>query len=98
MSTATIVFNLYRETKKVIDNPDVGWPTAGNAPVGDWRWHMKSSNGKIVAEGGEGYTHSTDMVRSIRKYVTRGDALAEQALERALTRARLDVKGRELKL
>lgn len=58
---------------------------------------MKSSNGKIVAEGGEGYTHATDMVRSIRKYVTRGDALSEQALESALVRAKLDIKGRELK-
>lgn len=29
--------------------------------AGEWRWHRKSENGKIVADGGEGYNHRQDI-------------------------------------
>lgn len=64
---------------------------------GDWRWRLKSSNGRIVAEGGEGYKRAPDMVRSIRKYVVRFDLDMSQALKEALQRAGLDEWGRTIK-
>ena len=28
--------------------------------AGEWRWRLKSSNGNIIAESGEGYKNKTD--------------------------------------
>lgn len=32
-----------------------------------WRWRMKSKNGKIVAEGGEGYKRKPTMLKTLNK-------------------------------
>jgi hypothetical protein len=29
--------------------------------AGEWRWHRKSENGRIVADGGEGYQNRQDI-------------------------------------
>jgi len=61
---------------------------------GDLRWHLKNgNNGKIVAEGG-GYANGVDLVKTVRKHITRGHALMDEALSRALARAGLDDRGR----
>ena len=31
--------------------------------AGDWRWHLKAPNGKIIADSGEGYTTRQDCIR-----------------------------------
>lgn len=31
---------------------------------GDWRWHLKAPNGRVIASG-EGYTRRQDVVRGI---------------------------------
>ena len=28
--------------------------------VGEWRWHRKAGNGKIISQSSEGYTHHAD--------------------------------------
>lgn len=28
--------------------------------AGEWRWHFKAANGKILADSGEGYNNLTD--------------------------------------
>jgi len=33
--------------------------------AGEWRWRLVASNGKIVADGGEGYTRRRDCLRAI---------------------------------
>jgi len=41
--------------------------------AGEWRWHLKAGNGRIVADSGEGYKerggciHSIELVRSFYK-------------------------------
>lgn len=41
--------------------------------AGEWRWHLKAANGRIIAESGEGYNdrggciHSIELVRSLNK-------------------------------
>jgi uncharacterized protein YegP (UPF0339 family) len=41
--------------------------------AGEWRWHLKAANGRIVADSGEGYhdrgdcIHAIEIVRSLYK-------------------------------
>jgi uncharacterized protein YegP (UPF0339 family) len=41
--------------------------------AGEWRWHLKASNGRVVADSGEGYRdrgdciHAIEIVRSLYK-------------------------------
>lgn len=37
------------------------------AENGDWRWRVKSPNGKVVGESGEGYKEAKDAVRGFVK-------------------------------
>lgn len=34
--------------------------------IGDWRWHYKSSNGRVIADSGEGYRNKSDCLRGIQ--------------------------------
>ncbi len=56
-------FEFYREGKWETDDPS-GY-LAVNVDKGDWRWRLKS-NGRIVAEGGEGYQRSAKMLSALR--------------------------------
>jgi uncharacterized protein YegP (UPF0339 family) len=33
--------------------------------VGEWRWRMKAANGRIIANGGEGYKRFGDMDKTL---------------------------------
>jgi uncharacterized protein YegP (UPF0339 family) len=41
--------------------------------AGEWRWHLKAANGRVVADSGEGYRdrgdciHAIELVRSLNK-------------------------------
>lgn len=36
---------------------------------GEWRWRIKSSNGKIIGDSGEGYKNKQDAIDMIKKIV-----------------------------
>jgi uncharacterized protein YegP (UPF0339 family) len=76
-------FSIYRENRG-----------ADLINAGPWRWHLKASNGKIIAEGGEGYSNASDLVRTVRRHVVRDNVLLEEALRRSLKRAGLDTAGK----
>ncbi len=85
-------FEFYREG----DDPfsqRIARPTSG-----DWRWRLRAKNGRIVAEGGEGYRRSPEMVRTIRNNLcpVPGTPLFT-AMKDACTAAGLDFVGRTLK-
>lgn len=80
-------FELYQE---------IGASTPNSGAVPDWRWRLKASNGNIVAEGGEGYRHAHDMVRTIKRYVAT-TVSAQGALARACIKAGLTTTGRQAK-
>lgn len=60
---------------------------------GDWRWRLKAANGRIVAEGGEGYKRATTLVRTVERHIVRDSAHLGEALERACMRAGLRPNG-----
>ena len=33
--------------------------------AGEWRWHLKSTNGQIIADSGEGYVNKQDCLNGI---------------------------------
>ncbi|SDW79177.1 YegP family protein [Litoreibacter albidus] len=33
--------------------------------IGDWRWNLKASNGRIVADSAEGYRNKSDCLNGI---------------------------------
>jgi len=35
--------------------------------AGGWRWRLVAANGKIVADGAEGYTRRRDCIRAIER-------------------------------
>ena len=39
--------------------------------AGEYRWHLKASNGRIVADSGEGYTRESDCFSAIGKFKTK---------------------------
>lgn len=82
-------FELYRETTVA---ERLG-PTPDPEATGDWRWRLRAPNGRIVAEGGEGYEHAHDLVRTVGKYVATG-VRAQVALRTACLKAGLTPTGR----
>ena len=36
---------------------------------GEWRWHIKARNGRIIACSGEGYKSGSTMMKSVEKLV-----------------------------
>jgi uncharacterized protein YegP (UPF0339 family) len=36
---------------------------------GQWRWHIKTRNGRIVATCGEGYRRRIDCIRILRRFL-----------------------------
>jgi uncharacterized protein YegP (UPF0339 family) len=47
---------------------------------GEWRWRLKSANGRIIATSGEGYTRKSDCIETQRKVaVTMREAVVEVA-------------------
>lgn len=32
---------------------------------GEWRWKLRASNGRVIADSGEGYTHETDCLAGL---------------------------------
>lgn len=51
--------------------------------AGEWRWNLKASNGRIVADCGEGYKRRSSMVRTLWRVFGFGEMLA--ALDRAVS-------------
>jgi uncharacterized protein YegP (UPF0339 family) len=43
-----------------------GKVTCGKDKDGDWRWRAVSSNGRIIAESGEGYKTRQGMMKGLR--------------------------------
>lgn len=39
---------------------------------GEWRWHLKASNGRILADSGEGYKSRTYAIRVIHNVMAVG--------------------------
>lgn len=33
--------------------------------AGDWRWQLRSRNGRVIAEGGEGYRNEKDCRKAL---------------------------------
>lgn len=58
-------FEIYRE----LTAPSTAAAPDGQ-PMGDWRWRLRADNGRIVAEGGEGYKQATAMVKTLHRYIT----------------------------
>ena len=56
--------------------------------VGEWRWNLKASNGRIVADCGEGYKRFGSMVRTLRRIF--GGYETHMALDQAI----VDTQGR----
>jgi uncharacterized protein YegP (UPF0339 family) len=77
-------FDVYRES-----DGDLG----DLAAPGDWRWRLRARNGRIVAEGGEGYKRATDLVKSVKKYMCLEDVARWAAFRLALHRAGLTAEG-----
>ena len=41
---------------------------------GEWRWRLKASNGKIIADSGEGYKNEADCLAAIELVKRSGNA------------------------
>jgi uncharacterized protein YegP (UPF0339 family) len=41
---------------------------------GEWRWHLKASNGRILADSGEGYTSEQECLADIDRVKASKDA------------------------
>lgn len=39
--------------------------------AGQWRWHLKAGNNRIMGDGGEGYSRERDARAAIQKIVGR---------------------------
>lgn len=50
--------------------------------AGEWRWRLRAKNGRIVAEGGEGYKRYSAMVRTLNGLFETG--AARVALNKAI--------------
>ncbi|QDT52428.1 hypothetical protein Pan44_04390 [Caulifigura coniformis] len=44
------------------------------AKNGNWYWHLKASNGRIIADGAEGYTNENDCLAGISLVQRSGNA------------------------
>jgi uncharacterized protein YegP (UPF0339 family) len=42
--------------------------------TGEWRWRLKSSNGRILADSGEGYTGEQECLDAIDRVKASADA------------------------
>lgn len=71
-------FEFYREDEYVIED---GSAIDVREGVGDWRWRLRS-NGRIVAEGGEGYRRIGDMLNTLRSIFKR-DPVRLEEIEKA---------------
>lgn len=36
--------------------------------AGEFRWHLKAGNGRIVADSGEGYTREADCISAVARF------------------------------
>jgi uncharacterized protein YegP (UPF0339 family) len=36
--------------------------------IGEWRWRLKASNGRIISDSGEGYATKGNVKRAIRRH------------------------------
>lgn len=41
--------------------------TIGKDRAGEWRWNLKSNNGNIIADSGEGYKNKSDCLHMIQQ-------------------------------
>jgi uncharacterized protein YegP (UPF0339 family) len=41
---------------------------------GEWRWHLKASNGRIIADSGEGYSNERECLADIDRVKGSKDA------------------------
>ena len=46
---------------------------------GEWRWRLKASNGKIIADSGEGYKNEADCITAIELVKGSGKAPVVEA-------------------
>jgi uncharacterized protein YegP (UPF0339 family) len=45
---------------------------------GEWRWRLKASNGRIIADSGEGYTTERECLADIERVKASKDALVKK--------------------
>lgn len=61
--------------------------------LGDWRWKLLATNGRIIANGGEGYQKFGDMMRTLHSiFQSSGLRHAELLKAEAETRKLHDLK------
>jgi uncharacterized protein YegP (UPF0339 family) len=41
---------------------------------GEWRWHLKAANGRILADSGEGYNSEQECLEDIKQVKASADA------------------------
>lgn len=66
-------FKLYRENAGLM--------------FGDWRWALHATNGRIIANGGEGYQNFGDMMRTLHS-IFQSSPLRSAELQKAEEAAR----------
>ena len=45
---------------------------------GEWRWHLKAANGRIIADSGEGYKDEQECLDDIERVKASKDARVEK--------------------
>lgn len=45
---------------------------------GEWRWYLKATNGRKIAESGEGYKNKSDCLNAIELVKSSGKAAIEE--------------------
>lgn len=45
---------------------------------GEWRWHLKASNGRIIADSAEGYTTERECLADIERVKASKDATVKK--------------------
>jgi len=47
--------------------------------AGEWRWHLKAANGRIIADSAEGYKNKQDCLDDIDRVKASKDAPVKEA-------------------
>lgn len=66
--------------------------------AGEYRWRLRASNGRVIADSGEGYTHEGEAIAAIKRVRTHAAAVEVRNLDREASKAsRLKRAGRRLR-
>lgn len=56
MARAAVEFEVYRQDSLIVGG-------------GSWRWRARAKNGRIVADGGEGYSSKSAAVKAVERLI-----------------------------